>query len=946
MTNKENTIELLLPINGRPLFTGKSLLEKIDFNQKYSQKDETNLIKKESIYAIIIALKALSSYFIELDSKGLTLTKEDFNLLIKFPLFLNETFVKNWENKKIWEKFPLKSHTLQTYDKVLAGNSPSDGYVVHNIESYEIWEYYITHVSPMNLVDIINYSTENLYEYVNNRQSKKASILETNIQDLSNVLNLDEKDRKTFYWLTSLLGDRNDAVLKVWSKVLENKNFNATDFFAVIEDALDIEEGFILSRLTAESPLVKFKLFNECSNNNQDLNLLEMGKNWSAIWSKLATDIVRFNITTNHTVNNRKMTDNIMIKNESEFLPLNKWDYLNGILAIWKNQLINDKTKILFYGVKGSGKKSLSLSLLNTLKQDIYTPSTSSNVNLLELTCHILENLENASLYMENNLETLSSFKNIHDVNCNILWNVEKIDSIPANILSGFDYVYDLSNIPFENRLEFSKEHFEDKNLAIKIAQQLKTFGGIKKASKLVKTNEDWRTIYPHVNIEKNSSSEFFTVFDYNSFNDIPELAGYKSLSDVFENILDMFEHPAKYEQLKAKVPKGFILSGNPGTGKTLFVKHVAKKTHLPLIVAHTNQLVDNLKELENVFDFARASAPCILFFDEIDTLLADPETLIGRDTKKQIILNSMLTEIDGVKSLTGVTIIGTTNHIHTISEAAVRSGRLSRIVKVNSPSLVDRKEIWKSYLSTRPTASVNYDYLATISNGFSGADISEAVNEASLYAAMSSSDCVTMEHINKAWEAIVFGTPNSLFVHEDDKLRTSIHEVGHAMTALHNKKSVSLVTIVPRQSGLGITAIMNEEGLNNYSLEELKSNVRILLGGIAAEKVYFNEYTSGGSSDLESIYKTVFRSFTKEGFSDVIGKVSDAKKENWSEKKRAAVEDEIKSLIDTLFLETEEFLKNNKQDLEKYANELLDKKTIGYERIEEWRAEIQKPSK
>lgn len=943
MTTKKDTISLLLPKNGRPLFAGKALLEKIDFNEKYNKKDENVLIKKESIYAIIVALKCLSNYFIEVDNKGLAITKEDYKILIKFPLFLSGNFVKDWENHKPWKLFNLRNEVLADYEKVLNGDTPSNGYVTYVKESHDIWEYYVTRVSVTNILGIIDYSISCLANYLNERKESESSLLDHNIKELSDFLKLTQIDRNTFHWLTSLLGDKTLAVQEVWLKLLSHYNYNANSFFASIETALVIPEGLILSRLTNDSPLVKFKLFNNCLNNNQDFNFIELGQNWSSIWAKLSTDIVRFNINVNHSFNNKTLIENIMVENKTETLPLSKWDYLNGILAIWQRQLISGPTKILFHGIKGSGKKSLSMSLLNTLKIKAYTPAQSKDLSLLGLSCSILEHLDNSALYMENNIEALNKFETIHDIKCNILWNVENIDKIPADILSGFDYIYDLSDIPFENRLEFAKETFEDVNLAIKISQQLKTFGGIKKAAKLVKTNEDWKTIYPHVNIEKSKTNDFFTMFDYSSFKDIPDLVGYKDLDIVFNNIVDMYENPVKYEKLKAKVPKGFILEGSPGTGKTLFVKTVAKKTQLPLIVAKTNQLVENLKELSNLFDFARMSAPCILFFDEIDTLLVEPSTMFGKDTKKQMVLNTMLTEIDGVKSLAGVTIIGTTNHLSSISKSALRSGRLSKIVRVNSPNPDDRKQIWHSYLHTRPTDNIDYEYLTKISNGFSGADIAEAVNESALYAAINMSDTLKMEHINKAWETIVFGLPNGLHVKKEDLFKTAIHEMGHALVAAAHEKEVSLITIIPRHNALGITAIMKEEGVNSMSLTEMKTKVKIFLGGIAAEKVYFNEYESGGSSDLFFIKNIITTSFLELGFNDKIGKVSDDERKDWSEKKRVLFETEVKDLIDKLFLETESFLSKNKTLLEKCAKELEKHKTISYEKIEIWKKEIVK---
>lgn len=939
-----NSIDLLLPKNGRPLFAGKILLERISFNQRYNESSESDAISKEELLANKIALKAFSNALIEFDSCGIQRSEDDYKLLINFPLFLEESFVKEWEVDKIWKKFNVEDYILNTYEEKISGKTPSIAYTPSKCGyANEIWKTYFLNAPLAELVSLIETSISYLDNYIENREHTRNSTIEINIKDIAQYFQLGPEDVYTLYWSTVLFDSKLNHVNKLWERLLTINSFNAIKFFGFIETALGCPNETMLNRLTADKPLVNYLLFQEVSNKNvtNDMIKKNSGKDWFSIWNSIITPLNKETLKVNYRADNETIISKFLKIPEKTDLDLKNWDYLNGIISIWKTQLITSPTKILFYGAKGCGKTSLSLSLLDSIGLNVFSP-VEEDLDSYLIAVRIIKNINNSALLVNESKELFKNPKILKNIDYNLIWNVENLEDIPENYLKQFDYIYNLSEIPFENRLEFSKSKFIDQNLAIKIAQQLKTFGSIEKAATLVTNEADWKTVYPHVNIEKRNVGKNFQVIDYSTFKDIPNLAGYKDLYKSFDTILDLFNNPYKYQRLNAKTPKGFLIEGAPGTGKTLFVKQIAKKSQLPLIVANSSQLAENLEELKDVFDYARLISPCILFFDEIDTLLTNPITPFSIDSKKQQILNAMLSEIDGVKSLAGVIVLGTTNHLRNISPIALRSGRISEIISVGIPSTSDRIEIWESYLSTKPTETVDYAKLSKISNGFSGADIAEASNQSALIAAYDNSEIITAKHIDRACENVLFGRADGqLIVTHESRWKTAVHEVGHALMALKFNREVGRVTVVPRQGALGITHMLKEEGFHSFTKTQLKEFVAIFLGGIVAEKVIFKEYESGGSSDLDMISKKVYSAYMTLGFSDSIGPIATKSFDSLSEKRKIILEDESSALVKEIFKETEDFLMSSKALLNECAEELLKERSVSIETTSQWKIKL-----
>lgn len=938
------SINLLLEDCGRPLFKGKNILEKIIYSNS-KNINENNKIPTIEIKANIVALKILSNIIFEFKNHSINNNVEIYNLLKEFPLFLKSDFVKYWEETKPWKKYQIEFKNIIQYENIIESNQPSFAYMPNESKCVdEVLKYFFLNSDKDLIIKIIDESILSLEKYINKRD-EDLSPLEINILKIKDLFELNNEDVNALYWTNILFNTNITHINKTWMFLLEFLNFKTKSFFNTIEDVLNLNKNEILNQLTVNKKLVNILLYKPISINDKSNDLIQNLNevNWNNIWSNIGTNLLIDNIFVDFELENTTINEKFIKINNEITLNLDSWDYLNGILDIWKNQLMDGNKKILFFGLKGCGKKSLSLSLLKELNFNVYEPINEDPESVIR-SLILSNNLSNSAIFIKDCKEILKTQNLIDFCGVNLICNIDSIENIDKKSLEHFDYIYDLSEIPVEKRVEYSKSIFNNKNLAIKIAQQLKTFGSIKKASNLVSNEDDWKTIYPHVNIEKNKVNDSFYVINYNSLNNIPDLAGYDSLYKTFNNILDIFDNPEKYEKFNIKTPKGFLIEGTPGTGKTLFVKHIAKKIKIPLIVANSSHLANNLENIKDVFNFARSTSPCILFFDEIDTLLLNPDSYLGKDNIKQKLLTTMLTEIDGVNSLTGVLIIGTTNNYNQISKNALRSGRLSEIIKMDSPNYNDRINIWKSYLNKNPIKNIDFNILSKITNGYSGADIAEASNHAALLAAYENNQFIDNKHIEKACEIITLGRPNSqMYLHEDEIKKIAVHEAGHAIMSIYHNIDLNIVTIIPRQNALGITSILNREGFYNFSKNELKIKISILLGGIVSEKIIFNEYKSGGESDLSTIYKKIYHSFINLGFSETIGPIKGGDIQNWSEDRKLKLENESNKLVTEVFKETESILKEYKELIIEFSNELINSKSLSKEDIEEWKLKIKK---
>lgn len=954
-TMKKSSIELLLPEKGRPLFRGKALLELIQYEEQHKRKNP--LLTIDYLKSLILTLKGFSNLLISLSFEHKSLSSKEISLLKKLPLFVSESFYISWEIDKIWKKLSVDNATKMKYELVLKGNKPSIAYCdLKNADIDMIWTEFLKQSEISTLVNILDLTIHHLSLFLAEKQKKNSCEIDKKFIILKNKFNLPEHEINNLYLLYIIFNNNKEDISDFWNYIVEQKNCNSNQFFSFVETTFDIQPNALKYLFSKKSVLVNLGFLSHISFSDKKNDLLLYNNNNQSVSYIFKSLILPELIQALES--NDNIIENFINFSTEKTLDISEWYYLNGLIDVFKNHLVHEPTKILLHGDKGCGKTSFALSLLNhsgyTSVVD-FNASLESNIDFYfsetikkniekkyMITSYYCKNQKNTALYIDgdNDLLKLTDFNFMP--NTTMIWTINSISHIPEHTLSQFDYIYDLSDISIEKRIEYSNKLFNDSNLAIKVAQQLRNFGSIKKASRIVKSENDWKEIYPHINLERKKESHTYSFLDFNEIKHSPDFIGYDSIHKNFESILDIFNNPLHYKKLKANTPKGIILSGSPGNGKTLFVKNIAKKIKLPMIIANNESLMNNPENIKQLFLVAKNNAPCILFFDEIDSLLLDPTTHNGIDSEKQKILNSMLTHLDGINSLSGVLVIGTTNRLKHISKSAIRSGRLSEVVHINPPNHYDRYKLWEYYLKNKPCMDINIEVLSNISLGFSCSDIAEAVNQAALEAAYQSNNVITMQHLDDACQSMLWGKNNlDVLVDNNSLYKTAIHEAGHALLALKNNITVNRVTIIPKQESLGLTHLLKNEYKYTFTKKEYLDYVAILLGGIAAEYVVYGNYESGGSSDLTHVQSILQQCISQFGFSAVLGPIAAPPMHEMSQKMKEKIENESSIFAKSLFSETINWLENNKALLEQCAQELLHHKTLGSEYIDKWKATI-----
>ncbi|MFN7013355.1 MAG: ATP-dependent zinc metalloprotease FtsH [Bacteroidia bacterium] len=447
------------------------------------------------------------------------------------------------------------------------------------------------------------------------------------------------------------------------------------------------------------------------------------------------------------------------------------------------------------------------------------------------------------------------------------------------------------------------------------------------------------------------------TLFDQDTkvnvtFNDVAGLEGAKE--EVME-IVDFLKNSKKYTSLGAKIPKGALLVGPPGTGKTLLAKAVAGEAKVPFFSLSGSDFVEmfvgvGASRVRDLFRQAKEKAPCIIFIDEIDAIgrARGKNPMQGANDERESTLNQLLTEMDGFGSNTGIIVMAATNRADILDKALLRPGRFDRQIYVDMPELNERKEIFKVHLKPlKLDNSVDIDFLARQTPGFSGADIANLCNEAALIAARHNKTSVSKQDFLDAVDRIIGGLEKkSKIIRPEEKKRIAYHEAGHASVSwlLEHASPLIKVTIVPRGKSLGAAWYLPEER-QITTTEQLMDEMCATLGGRAAEEIVFGNISTGALSDLEKITKQAYAMITMYGLNDKIGNISyyDSTGQNeysfskpYSEKTAELIDEEVKKMIDEAYKRTKKILAENRDKLDKLATALLQKEVIFKEDLEE----------
>ena len=435
------------------------------------------------------------------------------------------------------------------------------------------------------------------------------------------------------------------------------------------------------------------------------------------------------------------------------------------------------------------------------------------------------------------------------------------------------------------------------------------------------------------------------------------DVAGCDEAKEEVSELVDFLRDPSKFQKLGGRIPKGVLLVGNPGTGKTLLAKAIAGEAKVPFFSISGSDFVEmfvgvGAARVRDMFENAKKHAPCIIFIDELDAVGRQRGAgLGGGNDEREQTLNQMLVEMDGFEGSIGVIVIAATNRPDVLDPALMRPGRFDRQVVVPLPDIRGREQILVVHMRKVPLSpDVKADIIARGTPGFSGADLANLVNEAALFAARGNKRLVDMEDFEKAKDKIMMGAERrSMVMNEDERRNTAYHESGHAVVAKLMPKSdpVHKVTIIPRGRALGLTMQLPEEDRYAYDRIYLLSRIAVLFGGRIAEELFMNQMTTGASNDFERATQMARDMVTRYGMSDALGPMVYGENEgevflgrsvtthkNMSEATMEKVDAEIRRIIDEQYALARRLLEEQRDKVEAMAAALLELETIDADQI------------
>ncbi len=430
------------------------------------------------------------------------------------------------------------------------------------------------------------------------------------------------------------------------------------------------------------------------------------------------------------------------------------------------------------------------------------------------------------------------------------------------------------------------------------------------------------------------------------------DVAGVEEAKEELVEIIEFLRDPQKFRKLGGKIPKGVLMVGAPGTGKTLLAKAVAGEAEVPFFSVSGSDFVEmfvgvGASRVRDLFEEGRKNAPCILFIDEIDAVGRHRGAGLGsgHDEREQT-LNQLLVELDGFDSSEGVIVIAATNRVDVLDPALLRPGRFDRQVTVPLPDLRGREQILHIHAAkVSLAAKVELSVIARGTPGFSGADLRNLVNEAALHAARGNKKSVNLGDLEWARDKVLMGPERrAMLMSEEEKRNTAYHEAGHALVGalLPKADPVHKIAIVPRGQSLGLTAFLPKEDVYNHDRDYLIAKLMVAMGGRAAEELVFGELTTGAGNDILQATQTARRMVTQWGMSELIGPVTLGPAEHqaflgreigverdYGEDTAELIDQEVQSLVQTSYDKAKGLLAEHIDKLHQLAKRLLEKETV-----------------
>ena len=437
------------------------------------------------------------------------------------------------------------------------------------------------------------------------------------------------------------------------------------------------------------------------------------------------------------------------------------------------------------------------------------------------------------------------------------------------------------------------------------------------------------------------------------------DVAGCEEAKDEVAELVEFLRDPGKFQKLGGRIPRGVLMVGSPGTGKTLLAKAIAGEAKVPFFSISGSDFVEmfvgvGAARVRDMFEQAKKHAPCIVFIDEIDAVGRQRGAgLGGGNDEREQTLNQLLVEMDGFEGASGVIVIAATNRPDVLDPALLRPGRFDRQVVVPLPDIRGREQILVVHMRKVPVGpDVKADIIARGTPGFSGADLANLVNEAALFAARASKRLVDMLDFERAKDKIMMGAERrSMVMPEHERRNTAYHESGHAVVAklLIRTDPVHKVTIIPRGRALGVTMQLPQEDRYSLDREHLLQNIAVLFGGRIAEEIFMGQMTTGASNDFERATDLARRMVTQWGMSDSMGPMVYGENEgevflgrsitthkNVSEATMQQVDAEIRRIVDEQYSLSRRLIEENREKVDVMAKALLEWETIDSDQIED----------
>jgi cell division protease FtsH len=429
------------------------------------------------------------------------------------------------------------------------------------------------------------------------------------------------------------------------------------------------------------------------------------------------------------------------------------------------------------------------------------------------------------------------------------------------------------------------------------------------------------------------------------------DVAGIDEAKEELTEIVDFLKNPDKYLRLGGRIPRGVLLSGPPGTGKTLLARAVAGEAGVPFFQMSASEFVEMIvgvgaSRVRDLFVQAKEAAPAIIFIDELDAIgrarSGGGVNISGGHDEREQTLNQILTEMDGFDPRTGVIVLGATNRPEILDPALLRPGRFDRRVTVSPPDRTGREAILRVHTRSVPLASeVDLGALAASTPGMVGADLANLVNEAALLAARRAHEKVASEDLTDALERIVLGAERKVMLSEEDRRRTAYHESGHAIVGMMTPGAdpVRKVSIIPRGRALGVTFSAPDSDRFNFDQRHLIAQIKVALGGRAAEEIVFGDLTTGAESDIQQLTQIARHMVGRWGMSRAIGPIAVLPQDGMSpllpgvsetsEATQRMVDEEVRRIVETAYSEVSEMLRSHRSNLDSLVAALLDRETL-----------------